>query len=395
MLNRFKWAAVAIGTAAFLAGCGGSDGSDTTVKAPAKAFKVFGDSIVDSGAFGYKFTIQSSDPANPFLIFPEIVAANFGVKALCPYFTSPTFVTETFATNSTCTNFAVGGSKVNTKTDPTNPAINPFSIPYQLSVASSTFAAADMVLIDGGGNDLSQLVGAYLAINPATGSGVQNFLALLGTVLDQQTIGAILAADPGPTGLAKAAGAYAQTMGGNFAKTIKDNVVAKGVTKIVVVGAPDVTLVPDFVTVLSAVAAQAGPATRDAVQGAARAWTQAFNQGLKAGLTGTPVQFWDFYVEGAQIVANPSQFAFTNVTKTACRQAPGGVSDTTGNPQLFLAPARAACTTAYLSANIPAGETSPDWWKSYAFADYLHLSPALNKLIAQSINLQLVKAGWL
>jgi hypothetical protein len=48
-----------------------------------------------------------------------------------------------------------------------------------------------------------------------------------------------------------------------------------------------------------------------------------------------------------------------------------------------------------MSSHIPVGETSANWWQSYAYSDYLHLSPALNKLVAQSINLQLVKAGWL
>ena len=80
-MKQWKWAAVAASCAVVLAGCGGaSDGSNTTPKSVVSSVKVFGDSIMDSGAFGYKFTIQSADAANPFLIFPEVVAANFN----CP-----------------------------------------------------------------------------------------------------------------------------------------------------------------------------------------------------------------------------------------------------------------------------------------------------------------------
>ena len=61
-MKRWNWAEVAVGTAVFLAGCGGaSDGADTTPKAAAASFKVFGDSLADSGTFGYKFTVQGKD----------------------------------------------------------------------------------------------------------------------------------------------------------------------------------------------------------------------------------------------------------------------------------------------------------------------------------------------
>ena len=65
-MKQWKWAAVALGCAVILAGCGGaSDGASTTPKSVAPSAKVFGDSIMDSGTFGYKFTIQSADAANP------------------------------------------------------------------------------------------------------------------------------------------------------------------------------------------------------------------------------------------------------------------------------------------------------------------------------------------
>ena len=85
-MKRWNWAAVVAGCALVLAGCGGGGGADTTPKTSVSSVKVFGDSLADSGTFGYKFTIQSSDPANPFLIFPERVAASFGFGHLCSFF---------------------------------------------------------------------------------------------------------------------------------------------------------------------------------------------------------------------------------------------------------------------------------------------------------------------
>ena len=102
-MKQWKWAVVAASCAVVLAGCGGaSDGSNTTPKTIAPSVKVFGDSIMDSGTFGYKFTVQSADPANPFLVFPEIVAANFGAPKLCPFFQWNT-AASTFVPNAACT----------------------------------------------------------------------------------------------------------------------------------------------------------------------------------------------------------------------------------------------------------------------------------------------------
>jgi hypothetical protein len=132
-MKQWKWAAVAASCAVVLAGCGGaSDGSNTTPKSVVSSVKVFGDSIMDSGAFGYKFTIQSADAANPFLIFPEVVAANFGVPKLCAFFN---FNGTTFVPKTACSSFAVGGGRINNLTNTSAPGNdNPFSITYQMAV---------------------------------------------------------------------------------------------------------------------------------------------------------------------------------------------------------------------------------------------------------------------
>lgn len=391
-MKQWKWAAVAASCAIFLAGCGGaSDGSDTTPKTIAPSVKVFGDSIMDSGTFGYKFTIQSADPANPFLIFPELVAANFGVSNLCPFFR---FNGTTFIPNTACTNFAVGGGRVNNLTNASAPSNSvPFSITYQMAVGSATLAPSDLVIVDGGGNDLADLTGAYLGATTPTGVGT--YIGLLSTLLPPATVSAIIGSTPTPTSMGTAAGAYAQAVGQTLAASIKANIVAKGVSKVVVVNSPDITATPKFLAILGAVAATSGTAQRDAVQGAVRAWTAAFNGALAQGLAGTNVQVYDLNTEGGKISSNPAQFALTNITTPACPKVPGGLDTTTGQASLSYPATVAACNSASMSANIPVGETSANWWQGYAYSDNFHPTPALHKLIGQSINLQLARAGWL
>jgi phospholipase/lecithinase/hemolysin len=398
MLIRFKWAAVAIGTAAFLAGCGGSDGSDTTPKTVATSVKVFGDSIMDSGTFGYKFTIQGNNTdGKPIQVFPEIVAANFGVSSMCAFFNFS--ASAGFTTKSGCTNFSVGGGRVNNLTNPgTGGNASPFSITYQLGVAAATpgaLTSTDVVMVDGGGNDLADLTGAFLGIS-ASASGPATFIGLLGTMLPQATIGQILGATPGAQQFATAGGAYAKAIGAALAASVKTNIVNKGVNKVVVVTAPDITATPRFLAVLAGVAAQAGTAQRDAVKATVDAWTNALNAELVAGLAGTNVQVFDLNAEGKKITANPTQFGFTNVVTPACPKVAGGLDSVTGQASL-TGPTVAACNTALMStgSGIPVGETSSTWWQNYAYSDNFHPTPALHKLIAQSINLQLVKAGWL
>jgi phospholipase/lecithinase/hemolysin len=390
-MKQWKWAAVAASCAVVLAGCGGaSDGSNVTPKTITPSVKVFGDSIMDSGTFSYKFTVQSADAANPFLIFPEIVAANFGAPKLCSFFN---FNGTTFLPKTSCSSFAVGGGRINNLTNTSAPGNdNPFSITYQMAVGSATLAPTDLVIIDGGGNDLADLTGAYLGAT--TPAGIATYMGMLGTLLPAATVSAIIGT-PTPTSLGTAAGAYAQQIGATMAASIKANVVAKGVSKVVVVNSTDITTTPRFQIVLAAVAAAGGTTQRDQVQGAVRAWTQALNAKLAADLAGTNVQIFDLYAEGAKITATPAQFGLTNITTPACPKVAGGLDSATGQASLSQPATVVACNSASMSASIPVGETSANWWKGYAFSDNFHPTPALHQLIGQSINLQLAKAGWL
>ena len=92
---------------------GGTGSADTTPRVTISSVKVFGDSLQDSGTFGYKFTVQSSDN----LIYAERIAANYG-QTLCNFFSATVdgagnvtgFVPNT--AKAGCTNYAIGGGRI-------------------------------------------------------------------------------------------------------------------------------------------------------------------------------------------------------------------------------------------------------------------------------------------
>lgn len=386
-----KWKYAAAGTLAVLASCGGSsDGADTSPRTAVSSVKVFGDSIYDSGTFGYKVTIQSANPADPFLIIPERIAANFGVPTLCSYYN---YDGNQFRSNTACTNYAVSGGRVNNLTNADMPGSTlPLSIPFQMGAGSASLVPTDMVIIDGGSNDLADILGAFLSANTTT--GLAAYRAALGTLLPEATVSATIG-NPTPASLAAAGGVYAQALAQALVTSIKTSVLSKGVQKVVVMNSSDFTKTPRFQAVLSAVSATAGTAQRDAVQSAATAWIQTFNTTLEQQLAGTGVMVFDLFTEANRIYFNPAQYVITNVTSPACPVVAGGVDPATGQASLFYAPTVAACNSASMSGSIPVGMVSADWWKRYFFADNFHPSPVLHQLLAQAMSLQMARAGWI
>ena len=118
-------------------------------------------------------------------------------------------------------------------------------------------------------------------------------------------------------------------------------------------------------------------------------WVKAFNQQLATSLAGDKrVAVVDFYTELNNQISNPAQFKFSNVTKAACPVT--GVASN-GLP-VYTFP---TCTATSLRTNIPVGETSPDWWKSYGFADSFHPTPYGHQQMGQLVSRTLAQAGWL
>lgn len=380
MKNLRPWALTAV-AAVVLAACGGG-GSDVTPAAHITSVKVVGDSIADVGAFGFKFTVQGTAS----LTYPERIAQSYGLAALCSFylFNGTTFVPNPAAG---CTDYALGGGRINNFSAPTSPQ----SIPVQLATvgAGGNFGSGDLFVIDGGGNDAADLVGAYL--KAATDSGA-SYSALLKTVLNATTVDTNLAA--GPSGLVAVGGLYMTALADKFYDAIKVNVLDKGATHVLVLNMPAITKTPRFQMVLDSIAAsKGGGATGATARAQAEAvfdgWIQAFNAQLATKVSGnSSVALFDFHQNFLDEVANPAQFGLSNVKTPACPVTSIG---TDGLP-VYDFP---TCTATALSAAPPSGVTDPNWWQTYAFSDGFHPTPLAHKLLAQAISKTLATAGWL
>lgn len=386
ILTRITAASAALLGSLLLAGCGGGGATaDTTPKVTITSVKVFGDSLQDSGTFGFKFTVQGADN----LIYAERTAASYGLT-LCNFyaFTGTTFVANTAKTG--CTNFAIGGGKINYTG--VGGAANPLTIGTQMATfaAAGAYTANDLVIIDGGGNDAADLVGAYLTIPRDSAAA---YRALLGTLLTPTQIGTALTGGAATT--AQIGGTYMTALADKYYAAIKASVLDKGATRLVVMNMPDITLTPRFQAVLDGVAAASGGGTAGATaraqtQALFQGWLTAFNAQLTTKVAGDErVALIDFYKSFQDQFNTPEQFGLSNVKVPAC-PVTGTGSD--GLPTYTFP----ACTSTALSAAPPAGVAGgADWWKSYAFSDGFHPTPYAHQLLQQLIAKSLTTKGWL
>ncbi len=374
-LTKFTLTACALGAAMAigLSGCGGDS----------RSVYVMGDSLSDVGTFGLKFTVQDASNPKGFPIWTQLVANQYGVYGTgqCNFYS---FTGSTFAANSQagCTNYAIGGGRIVVSASSGGSA-NPLTIGTQMAqrAQAGAYGSRDLVLLDGGGNDAADLVGAFL--EAATGPrGVEKYVAFLRQQLDDATLTALLTQDSSG---ALAAGAYMQKLADTFHGQIKAQLLDKGAGRVVVLNIPDITLTPRFRAVLGGVTLQAGAQQAAVLQGGIRQWIGAYNARL-ASLVGTEprIALVDFYSDFTKQVAAPATFGLTNATDTAC---PVKGTGTDGLPTYDFP----TCTSAALDAQ--SGKTA-GWWKTYAFSDGFHPTPAGHQLMADSVNRALAKAGW-
>lgn len=375
-----KFRLLAVAAAAVLASCGG--GVDTA------AVRVVGDSLADNGTFGFKFTVQGSATA-PLYIWTEVVTSAVEAPALCSRYaaTGPSSVALNPAA-AKCTSYGVGGGRVN----PTGTAgdSTPFSIVQQMKdmAAAGNFGDTELLLADGGGNDIADMVGAFLAAGTDGGAA---YVGLLGELLTPAQVGA--AAAGGQAGLVAGGAQYATALANVYADALTAHALNKGATRVVVVNAPNVVKTPRFQAVLAGVSAasgggSAGAAAAAAVAAVADGWVQVFNGQVKTRFANeSRVAVVDFYGELNKWLATPATYGLTNTTTPAC---PITGQESNGLPSYNIA----TCTATSLSAAPQPGTSGADWWKTYVFSDNFHGTPRTNQLMADLVTSTLSAKGW-
>lgn len=372
-MRQVRWWAVAA-VAGLLAACGGGDNPPPVTTS---AVKVVGDSLADSGVFGFKFTVQGN------AIWTERVTSSVGAPALCPrYIAQSASLVVANPAATACTSYGVGGARINPEGlvgDTT-----PFSVVQQLATLASEkpYSPDQLLLADGGGNDVADLAGKYLAAGGPAGDGGLAFTTLAGELLTPQEING--------AGTLPAVGTlYMQRLADKLAEAVTTHALNRDASRVVVLTVPDVTVTPRFLAVLYGVEQQSGQAAAAGVKALVNGWVQAFNAQLRSRLGAQPrVAIVDFYASLNQWVSAPASYGLTNATTPAC---PRVGTDSSGLPAYDIA----NCTATLLDTPpLPVGETAAGWWQTYVFSDNFHGTPRTNELMAQTVVQALVAKGW-
>ena len=370
MTSRRQWHLSTISAlvgAALLAACGG--GSD----APAVSRVIsFGDSLSDLGTyapatslagtgaapfFGGRFTTNNhtgytpASNANIATIWVESVAARVGVpitqaaagfattEVLCPAAANPALAVGG----------ATGGQGGARVTDPNGigKSGGALTVPVVTQMARhitrfGSYRADEVVFVWAGNNDVFTQLGAInLGLPPAT------------------------------------AIANMQAAGTQLATLVKDQVLARGATRVAVMNLPDYALLPAFL-------ASSAPTKALVTQLGAE-----FNTSLTAGLAGANVVMVDVRGLIASIATRPGDFGFVNVTTAACDPAKiqavtaGRVTDGTS---LFC---NAATGQAFNTLRTGASTTT------WAFADGVHPTPGGHKAVSDFVIARMKEVGWI
>lgn len=343
---RYNHFAAALLSAAFLAGCGGNDTPQFS------NLVSFGDSLSDVGTYsvgtvkalgGGQYTIN--DPASKNWI--ELMASRLNVAAPCPAQTGlQGDAAQGFSVPVTnfpnCTAYAQGGARVTNPIGPGNKALGGgAAILGQLTVPVATQIQNHLTAKGG------SFTGNEVVFVMAGGNDVFINLATVG-------------AGGSPTAAVTAMGTAGAELGGY----VKNLVVGKGAKYVVVVNLPDVSKTPF---------AQAQSADTQVL---INTMVTTFNAQLQQGLAGTDVLLVDAYTVGREQIANPSRYGLTNVTSPACDLTPAK------NPL----GSSLVCT----KANLAAGATD-----TYQYSDTVHPTPYGYKLLADHVQQEMSKRGWM
>ena len=348
------WLAAAA-AAALLAACGGGDAPFSYEKTV-----VFGDSLSDVGTYqvgfvagngGGRWTINGV-PDND--IWVDRIASSVGTSRTCAAETGlqPNNGIPAVAVTAVtgCFNYAQGSARITSPLGPNSVALQsaPFNqttlglmakpiqqqIARHLAVSGNRFSSRDLVLVLAGANDVFM---------EATFNGASPGLAV----------------------------ANMQQYGTDLANLIKNQIVANGAKRVLVLNIPSIADTPFGVA--------AGAPTAAFLD----QLVTAFNGRLAAGLAGVPeVRLGDAYTVSRDQALNPSRYGITNRTDRACS------SDPMVNP---LGGSALVCTA---TPNRLAVGVTTTTAQTYQFADDVHPTPYGHRLLADFALQQLSIAGW-
>jgi len=357
--------------ASALVGCGDSTSTFRVLTA--------GDSLSDSGTFGYRFTVQGTATA-PNRVWTELVAAGVGMETPCPRYGLTNTGVALNAAAAQCNGYAVAGARINPvgQADDTTP----LSVIQQLKDLTrerKQLSNRDIVLISGGGNDAATVFEYWLGANsPDAGTAAASaaaFRSLMVELLGEANV----PATPDANQRNVLAVQYMSALANLLETTVRDQLLANGTARVVIANVPNITQTPRMEAVLATIA---DIPTRTNVRGLGLALVNAFNNQLATRFQGeSKVAVYDLMKSlDAWVNDPPPEFTIAN-TPACPASAPGKYSIST-------------CSAALLSSAEVAGVRPANWWETYLFSDDFHPTPR-GHIEASKQVLEIVRArGW-
>jgi outer membrane lipase/esterase len=205
------------------------------------------------------------------------------------------------------------------------------------------------------------IAAAVAAGNTAAASGAVNGPIILAAQAAASTAGQAYFSANAASGVSAVASAANE-----LAVLVKNEIVAKGATHVVVLNIPDLASTP-YALEQSA-----------AVQSLVAQMVSTFNSLLAAGVSGdSKIVVVDAYTVNHDQIVNPAPYGLSNVTTRAC-----DVKDLSKNPL--------GSSLVCNAGNLISGDVT-----HYLFADDVHPTPFGYLLLARYVSGQLLAAGWL
>ena len=379
---------LALASTFLLAGCGGGGGSSSG--GPSTRIFVAGDSLFDMGTFGFKFTVQNTSQGLQNTLTATKIAIDHVAEAKGLDIPCSAYSNTLALVNTDCTSFAVGRGTISLT--PTT-AQNIVKQLVDMRAIHGPFDEADLILIDGGGNDFSALTEAFgtWATAAATYAAIQtpaNLLSLqaatsaYATVLAPVTNAAEFSAAPAATvtaittGILTAADAQTAALGLGVQYSVKladllvaaidENLIQEGAKRILISNPPNIVSTPAFASAAALAPVVSG-------------WVGYYNIQLESlAAARSEVEVYNFFAKFTELttLATAASYGFTDVTSAACV---AGLDTGVAAVQ--------ACSDVALTAQ------SIDW-ETYFFSDSFHGSPLANEIIANDMVEVLNAMGW-